>query len=79
MWGQGAGNPTCHMDIAIGLREMAGRLHCWFIIWISAEEKIEIAIADRCKIMANHVAYYSRFLPARDEDRDPSFFFEKLT
>jgi len=57
---------------------MARCLHCWFVVRISAKEKIEIAIANGRKIMANHVGYYSRFLPAGYEDSDPPFFFKKL-
>jgi hypothetical protein len=49
-----------------------------FVVWVSPNEKIEIAVADRSEIMANHVAYNPRFLPARDKDRDSAFLFEKL-
>jgi hypothetical protein len=57
---------------------VARRRYRQFVVWVSANEKIEIAIADRSEIMANHVAYNARLLPARDKDRDSTFLFEKL-
>ena len=73
--GMGAGSK---MDIAIRFRQVSSRPHSRLIVWIRAEKKIEIAIADRRKIVANHVPNDPSFLPARHENCKPAFFFEKV-
>jgi hypothetical protein len=62
------------VNIPENSRQPFDRFNRGIIVWVNAEEEVEITISDGRQIVADHTLDNSRFLPTRHEDGDVPFF-----